>query len=97
MSDYFLHIIYHHKQDAGIVWNINQLKVDLIVGEKPRKGCEGSHDSLEGDDRLFHIAVKEEDRRSRETVKTYVFFNSITKIAFFLTILLSRFSTCCTL
>ena len=67
MSDYFLHIIYHHKQDAGIVWNINQLKVDLIVGEKPRKGCEGSHDSLEGDDRLFHIAVKEEDRRSRET------------------------------
>ena len=54
-------IIYHHKQDAGIVWNINQLKVDLIVGEKPRKGCEGRHDSLEGDDRLFHIAVKEED------------------------------------
>ena len=50
------------------------MKVDLIVGEKPRKGCEGSHDSLEGDDRLFHIAVKEEDRRSRETVKTYIFY-----------------------
>ena len=49
------------------------LKIDLIVGEEPCKGCEGSHDSLEGDDRLFHIAVKEEDRRSRETVKTYVF------------------------
>ena len=42
------------------------LKIDLIVGEEPCKRCEGSHDSLEGDDRLFHIAVKEEDRRSRE-------------------------------
>ena len=48
------------------------LKTDLIVGEEPCKGCEGSHDSLEGDDRLFHIAVKEEDRRSRETVKFYL-------------------------
>ena len=51
----------HHKQDAGIAWSKMHLKVDLIVGEEPCKGCEGSHDSLEGDDRLCHIAVKEED------------------------------------
>ena len=39
----------------------DKLKINLIVGEEPCKRCEGSHDSLEGDDRLFHIAVKEED------------------------------------
>ena len=61
----------------------DELKIDLIVGEEPRKGCEGSHDSLEGDDRLFHIAVKEEDRRSRETVKTYVFLPPSQKLHYF--------------
>ena len=54
----------------------DKLKINLIVGEEPCKRCEGSHDSLEGDDRLFHIAVKEEDRRSRETVNEIILVRS---------------------
>ena len=41
---------------------LNLLRVnDLVVGEEPGKGGEGSHHPLEGDHRLFHIAVQEQD------------------------------------
>ena len=42
---------------------------DLVVGEEPGKGGEGSHHPLEGDHCLFHVAVQKEDRSSRETVR----------------------------
>ena len=39
---------------------------DLVVGEEPGEGGEGGHHPLEGDDRLFHVAVQEEDGSTRE-------------------------------
>ena len=42
---------------------------NLVVGEEPGKGGEGSHHPLEGDHCLFHVAVQKEDRSSRETVR----------------------------
>jgi len=53
---------------------------DLVVGEEPGEGGEGSHHPLEGHHRLFHVAVQEEDRRTRETEKRkkrFTFFISI--------------------
>ena len=42
---------------------------DLVVGEEPGEGGEGSHHPLEGDDCLFHVTVQEQDRSSRETAE----------------------------
>ena len=40
---------------------------DLVVGEEPGEGGEGGHHPLEGDHRLLHVPVQEEDRGAGET------------------------------
>ena len=40
---------------------------DLVVGEEPGEGGEGGHHPLEGDHRLLHVPVQEEDRGARES------------------------------
>ena len=42
---------------------------NLVVGEEPGEGGEGSHHPLEGDHCLFYVAVQEEDGSTRETVR----------------------------
>ena len=64
---------------------------DLVVGEEPGEGGEGGHHPLEGDDRLFHIAVQEQDGSARETARKNCFVPEITSNTSRLTILPTHF------